>query len=133
MAYSEISLEQAWSILSEDEGATLIDVRTVAEWNFVGTADLSSIGKKARLVEWTQFPGGAPNPDFVDQATQGLDRGRPVLLLCRSGARSRAAGERLASLGFEAVYNVTAGFEGDLDSDGHRHGGWKDALPWQQS
>ncbi|MGH1490764.1 MAG: rhodanese-like domain-containing protein [Acidimicrobiales bacterium] len=133
MAYSEISLEDAWSILADQESATLIDVRTTAEWNFVGTPDLSSVGKQARLIEWTQFPGGTPNPDFVETATEGLDVSQPILLLCRSGARSRAAGERLAELGYQAVYNITAGFEGDLDQNAHRHGGWKDSLPWQQS
>lgn len=133
MAYSEISLQDAWSILSEQESATLIDVRTTAEWNFVGTADLASIGKQVRLVEWTQFPGGTPNPGFDQQATEGLDADQPVLMLCRSGARSKAAGERLVSLGYSTVYNVSAGFEGDLDESGHRHGGWKDALPWKQS
>jgi rhodanese-related sulfurtransferase len=133
MAYSELSLDDAWSILADQQSAVLIDVRTTAEWNFVGTPDLSSIGKELRLAEWTRFPDGSPNPDFVQQATEGLSTDQPVLFLCRSGARSRAASEQLAALGYQQVYNVTAGFEGDLDANGHRHGGWKDTLPWRQS
>lgn len=133
MAHTEISLQDAWALLEGPPGATLIDVRTMAEWNFVGVPDLSSVGKQVRTVEWNQFPTGEQNPHFVQQATEGLESDQPILLLCRSGARSRAAAQTLDGLGYSAVYNVTAGFEGDLDADGHRHGGWKDALPWRQS
>lgn len=133
MTHSEISLEDAWAMLATAANAALIDVRTVAEWSFVGLPDLSSIGKEARPVEWNRFPDGAPNPDFVSQAVDGLDTDQPILLLCRSGARSRAAAQALAAEGYSRLFNVTAGFEGDLDADGHRHGGWKDTLPWRQS
>ncbi|MEM7274034.1 MAG: rhodanese-like domain-containing protein [Actinomycetota bacterium] len=130
---SELTLDQAWTALETDPDAVLIDVRTVAEWNFVGLPNLGSLGKAVRTVEWVRFPDGAPNPQFVAQATEGLTPTTTVLLLCRSGARSRAAAQALAAAGFPDVHNVTAGFEGDLDPEGHRHGGWKDALPWIQS
>lgn len=133
MTHSEISLEDAWSMLADNPDATLIDVRTAAEWNFVGLADLSSIGKEVRVIEWNRFPDAQPNPDFVAQAGAGLDQDQPVLLLCRSGARSRSAAQAMGAAGFSKLFNVTAGFEGDLDAEGHRHGGWKDNLPWRQS
>lgn len=133
MAYSEISLQDAWSLLSEDATAQLIDVRTTAEWNFVGLPDLSSIGKQVRRVEWTRFPDGSPNPDFMAEVRADLSPEQPILFLCRSGARSRAAAQSLESAGFSNTYNVSAGFEGDLGADNHRHGGWKEHLPWQQS
>ena len=133
MAYSEISLQDAWAMLADDPDAVLVDVRTTAEWAFVGLPDLGGLGKRVRTAEWTRFPGGDQNPDFVQQATDGIQPDQAVLLLCRSGARSRAAAQRLEAAGYPQVYNVTAGFEGDLDGDGHRHGGWKDHLPWQQS
>ena len=133
MPHSEISLEDAWSMLTDDADAALIDVRTAAEWNFVGRPDLASIGKEVRLAEWTRFPDGSQNEGFVEQATDGLRSDQPILLICRSGARSRAAAQRLEAAGFPKVYNVSAGFEGDLDGNGHRHGGWKEQLPWQQS
>lgn len=133
MGYQEISLQDAWEMLAAEPTAELIDVRTMAEWNYVGLPDLTAIGKRVRAVEWISFPDGAPNPDFTAQATDGLTVDQPVLLLCRSGARSRAAAEALESVGFSRTYNVTAGFEGDLDPAGHRHGGWKEQLPWKQS
>jgi rhodanese-related sulfurtransferase len=60
---------------------------------------------------------------------------RPVLFLCRSGVRSAAAAEAAARAGYAHAYNVTEGFEGPLDADGHRGvSGWKAAgLPWRQS
>lgn len=128
----ELSLEAAWDMLSSNPSAVLIDVRTQAEWNFVGVPDLRSIDQELQLVEWITYPEGSPNPDFVAQAAAGLDTQQPVLLLCRSGARSLAAAEALSAAGFSTTYNVVAGFEGDLDAEGHRHGGWKDALPWRQ-
>ncbi|MGI9595072.1 MAG: rhodanese-like domain-containing protein [Acidimicrobiales bacterium] len=133
MAYSEISLDDAWELLAADSDAALVDVRTEAEWNFVGMPDLATLGKRVQLAEWTRYPDGSPNDEFVGQATDGLSAEHPILLICRSGARSRAAAQRLEAAGFEHVYNVTDGFEGNLDGNGHRHGGWKDALPWQQS
>ncbi|NOX31244.1 MAG: rhodanese-like domain-containing protein [Actinobacteria bacterium] len=122
----------AWAMLSENPAATLVDVRTEAEWNFVGMPDLRSVGKQVRFVEWLSFPAGEPNEAFLDRAADGLDRGAPVLLLCRSGHRSQAAALLLADAGFTQAVNVEAGFEGDLDGDSHRHGGWKDHLPWVQ-
>lgn len=128
----QIALEEAWQRLADEDDAQLIDVRTMAEWSFVGVPDLSSLDKDVRFVEWTRFPTGDANPDFVAEAGAGLRPDQPLLMLCRSGARSAAAGQALLATGFTDVSNVTAGFEGDLGPDQHRHGGWKDSLPWIQ-
>jgi rhodanese-related sulfurtransferase len=45
----------AWALLEGEESAELIDVRTDAEWVFVGRPDLSALGKQVRFVPW-QFP-----------------------------------------------------------------------------
>lgn len=130
---TQLTLDQAWEMLSSDASSVLVDVRTSAEWNFVGVPVLDSIGKQVRLVEWITFPGGDPNHGFIDQASRGLDPDQPVLLLCRSGARSQGAAEAFQAAGFTAAYNVAAGFEGDKGPDGHRVGGWKHAgLPWDR-
>ena len=64
MPISQLALSDAWSMLSGDPRAVLIDVRTVAEWNFVGVPLLAEMGKEPRLVEWTRFPDGSANPDL---------------------------------------------------------------------
>lgn len=136
----DLAPSQAWAQLQADPKAQLIDVRTVAEWNFVGLPDLSPVGRRVHCVEWQSFPSGAPNSAFVAQAQQalaaaGADPAAPVFLLCRSGARSRAAAIALTQAGFAQAFNVAGGFEGDPDDEGHRgnSNGWKaEGLPWRQ-
>ena len=132
----DISATEAWDRLRNDPKAQLLDVRTVAEWNFVGLPDLSAIGRRVHCVEWQSFPSGAANPGFVVEASQALDDPRSqVMVICRSGARSRAAAIALTQAGFTQAFNIAGGFEGDADGEGHRGGvnGWKAAdLPWRQ-
>ena len=133
----DISAAEAWEKLEGDARAQLIDVRTLAEWNFVGVPDLSPLGRQAQCIEWQQFPSGMRNPGFVAEAAKLLgDKDAPVMLLCRSGGRSRAAAIALTEAGYSQAFNVAGGFEGDADEHGHRgnRDGWKVAnLPWRQS
>ncbi|MSP43119.1 MAG: rhodanese-like domain-containing protein [Alphaproteobacteria bacterium] len=131
----------AWEVLSKERDAVLIDVRTKAEWNFVGMADLSSVGKQTVTSEWQSLPGMARNPDFdseVKRSLAELNAGpdSALIVICRSGARSRSAAISLTQQGFRRCYNLSGGFEGDLNVDHHRGGrnGWKcQGLPWKQS
>jgi rhodanese-related sulfurtransferase len=133
----DLSVQDAWALLQRDPAARLIDVRTTAEWNFVGVPDLAELGREAALVEWQMFPSMQVNPGFVAQAGQGAaNKAAPVLFLCRSGARSRAAAVAMTKAGYAKAYNVAGGFEGDLDGERHRgaKNGWKAAgLPWKQT
>lgn len=136
-----LSSLQAWQLLESEPAALLIDVRTKAEWAYVGVPVLNSVGREPVLIEWQTFPTMERNPDFVRQAAEmvaqlGGDRTTPLLFLCRSGARSQAAAIAMTEQGFRNCYNVADGFEGPPDHDGHRGGvrGWKAAgLPWAQS
>ena len=132
----EVSAAEAWQRLKTDPKAQLLDVRTVAEWNFVGLPDLSALGRQVHCIEWQGFPTGARNAAFVTEASQALnDKDAPVLVMCRSGARSRAAAIALTQAGFRQAINIGDGFEGDMDEEGHRgnRNGWKQAdLPWRQ-
>ena len=136
-----VTSQEAFTGLSGDETAVLVDVRTQAEWAFVGLPDLRPIGKEPMLVEWQSFPPSGPNPEFGAAvsdllAKKGLDRSAPIYFLCRSGARSQAAAIALTQAGYTNCFNISDGFEGPLDADGHRgtRSGWKAAgLPWTQS
>lgn len=140
---TEVDPKTAWAALKDNPDAVLVDVRTKAEWSFVGLPDLSALGKQAVLVEWATLPGMQQNPDFLDGIISQLGESAPstVFFLCRSGARSLAAA-RLTADAFAAIgeavscVNVAEGFEGDLDQDGHRGkvNGWKaNGLSWRQS
>jgi rhodanese-related sulfurtransferase len=132
----DISPTQAWKLLTDDDAAMLVDVRTPAEWNYVGVPDLSSVGKQPLLLPWVFFPSMERNEEFVTQLEKaGLDRDAPLLFICRSGARSRAAAIAMTARGFKKCYNVATGFEGDQDEARHRGtvSGWKvEGLPWLQ-
>ena len=132
----DLAPSQAWELLASDPDATLVDVRTSAEWQWVGAADLSELGKRAVGIEW-MTSAGQPNARFVEQlAEAGLSSEAPVLFLCRSGGRSAAAAAVATAAGYTSAYNVAEGFEGGPDAQGHRGtvNGWKVAgLAWRQS
>jgi len=133
----------AWEILATEKNARLIDVRTQAEWSFVGIPDLSGLTHALICVEWAGFPGMSKNPRFADAVTEALGDEAPgrLLFICRSGVRSLHAAacvaDRFAQLGKAVTcLNVAEGFEGDLDANGHRgfRNGWKvGGLAWRQS
>ena len=133
----DISSAEAWKILQDDAASVLVDVRTQAEWSFVGVPDLSGLDKSANFIEWQRFPTMAVNAEFGDEvAAAGVTSEQTVLLICRSGARSAHAAAALTTLGFANCFNVADGFEGPVDPDGHRGkaAGWKAAeLPWRQA
>jgi rhodanese-related sulfurtransferase len=92
----DVSAKAAWDRLANDAAATLVDVRSRAEWTYVGVPVLTSIGKPAVLVEWDEFPSGQLVPDFIGRLTAELDRlgvgkDAPLYFICRSGNRSRHA------------------------------------------
>jgi len=132
----DVSSRQAYELLQQQEDAVLIDVRTPAEWAFVGRADIEATGRPALFISWQTWPTGAQNPDFVaDVEAAGVPSEATVLLLCRSGQRSRSAAVALTAAGFARCYNIADGFEGPKDGAEHRgtQTGWKVAgLPWVQ-
>ena len=136
MSYAgDVTPEQAYAAATGAEGALLVDVRTRAEWTFVGVPVLEGGADEVAFVEWSTYPQGLLNERFVEEVVAaGLTAGRPVYLLCRSGVRSRAAADALTAAGLGPAYNVVEGFEGSHDAVGHRSvSGWKNAgLPWRQ-
>jgi len=131
----DVSPVDTYVALQTEADAVLVDVRTQAEWSYVGMPDLSGIGKRAIFLEWQRFPDGRLNEGFLEQLREaGVSEGVPIYFLCRSGARSASAAVAATAVGLGPAYNISDGFEGPLDEDGHRTvTGWKAAgLPWRQ-
>ncbi len=125
----EITPEEANTLLTSLPNVKLVDVRSAAEWQFVGTVP------NAAQVEWKSWPGMVPNPNFLEHLKQQVDSEAILLFLCRTGARSHEAAVAAANHGFSECYNILEGFEGDKNGAGHRGTvtGWKARnLPWQQ-
>ena len=123
--------KEAFAFLQATPQALFIDVRSEMEHLFVGHPT------GAHHVSWNDGPDWEVNPHFVQMVRKLAGHGdaRPIVLICRSGNRSLAAGAALEDGGFTAVTNVTHGFEGDLDAHRHRNSvnGWRfDGLPWEQ-
>jgi len=134
----DITPQEAWDILTTNPDARLVDVRTDAEWRFVGVPDTSSTGKETLFIEWVNYPDGERNHQFAAQLKEaGLEPGSeaPIIFLCRSGQRSIGAAVAATDAGLGPSYNVLEGFEGATNEDGHRGWqGWRAAgLPWRQS
>jgi rhodanese-related sulfurtransferase len=121
---------EAHALLQQLPASKLVDVRTQAEWEYVGHIPDSV------LIEWNTYPNGQRNPDFLNELqAQVAKSDAPVMFLCRSGARSHHAAQAATQAGYPNSYNVLEGFEGDKDANGHRNtvGGWRIAgLPWIQ-
>ncbi len=140
MSYAgDITPLEAWRLLSDNPDAVLVDVRTDAEWRFVGVPDLSSLGREAVFIEWNTSDG-RHNESFAEELRDRItpapdaDAQRPVIFLCRSGQRSIGAAKAATEVGITPAYNVLDGFEGHLDANGHRgQTGWRaTGLPWKQ-
>ncbi|WP_432541017.1 rhodanese-like domain-containing protein [Kineococcus sp. SYSU DK002] len=132
MGYAgDLTPREAFELVRDDPAAVLVDVRTEAEWRFVGVP--AGPGAEPVLVSWLPVD---PGRFLTELSAAGItpQAGRTAVFLCRSGQRSVAAAETATAAGITS-FNVLEGFEGPLDADGHRGGsGWRAAgLPWKQS
>ena len=90
-AWHTISHAEAQQLMDETDDYILLDVRTEEEFN-EGTI------KGAILI---------PGSELRDRAEAELpDKDAVILVFCRSGRRSAAAAELLASLGYTNVYDI---------------------------
>ena len=120
--------KEAYEVWQLAPGAKLVDVRTRAEWDWVGRIP------DAIEIEWISYPGNQLNNDFLAQLKRQVDSESLVMFLCRSGMRSQKAACLATEAGYAECFNVLEGFEGDVDASGQRGkiGGWRKAgLPWK--
>jgi rhodanese-related sulfurtransferase len=107
MSVTQIGAIDAFDILQKDKNSVLIDVRTLEEFEKMLRNLFGKESKEAKL-----------------------------FFICRTGGRSDFAARLTSELGYTKCFNITSGFEGDLDSS-HQRGkmsGWKaENLPWKQS
>lgn len=133
MYQGDLHPREAFERLKADPEAVLIDVRTEAEWAYVGVPAIERLVR----IPWQTYPSMQLNPHFLAMVEgAGLSKETLILCICRSGSRSARAASALTAAGYTRCYNVAEGFEGARDHQGHRGvtGGWKVAgLPWTQA
>jgi rhodanese-related sulfurtransferase len=133
----DIDITQAWEVLSTQDNAILVDVRTAAEWQFSGVPTLRLLGKEVFFIPWLSYPTFEFNNNFFPTfESMNVPHDADVLLLCKVGGRSRDAAQALAQRGYEKARSIEWGFEG-VHNDNNQRGqinGWKAAgLPWEQA
>jgi rhodanese-related sulfurtransferase len=109
--------------------AVIVDVRTRAEWEYVGRIP------RTELLEWRRFGEKEPDPAFLAELAKRHSPDQAILFLCRSAVRSHHAATLAAQSGFTAAFNILEGFEGTPDPAGQRGklNGWRfHGLPWIQ-
>lgn len=133
-----LSPNEAHVLLNENPRAVLVDIRSEMEFLFVG----HPVG--AVHIPWIDEPDWVVNPNFVPEIRKLMLGGAvcsgesgcaPIILICRSGKRSKEAGDKLIEAGFTEVYHIDEGFEGELNEYHQRSsvGGWRfRGLPWEQ-
>jgi len=123
--------KQAHAWLQDHPDALFVDVRMEIESLYVGRPP------GVVNVPWYDYPDLQPDAQkFAETVTQEANgKDQPLLLICRSGQRTLAAGKALEDAGFTDVQHVVHGFEGELDEQFKRstQSGWRfDGLPWEQ-
>ncbi len=113
------------------EPPLFIDVRMEIESLYVGRPP------GVENIPWYEYPDLTPDPARFAAAVEAEagSKDRPILLICRSGKRTRDAGTALEAAGFTDVSHVLHGFEGELDDNFRRStvNGWRfEGLPWEQ-
>lgn len=143
MSVTQISAADAFDLLQKDKNSVLVDVRTFEEFNFVGTVNASDFGGRMLLNSWRLTMAMKENPAFASNLEEALKKlfdskakEAKIFFLCRTGGRSDAAARFTVDLGYNNCFNITGGFEGEMDAGEHRGkmNGWKaEQLPWKQS
>ena len=141
-AYDEISTGYAYDMATSDDNAYILDVRTEAEWIYVGHPGPNRCDEGALLTGkvvnisykiWKKKIE-IVNPSFVSDVKDLFEDKDDIILIvmCRSGSRSVAACLLLEAAGYANVYNMTTGFQGGRDDYGYRtENGWVfDELPY---
>jgi len=132
----EVSSTDAFNYV-RDNYSVIVDVRTAPEWQFIGVPDLSNTSSQLLNLSWKLYPSFTYNPKFISDLTaeNSISQDTPLFFICRSGGRSLDAAIAVSAVGYNYCFNITGGFEGAIDANGHRgtvHG-WKyDNLPWIQ-
>jgi rhodanese-related sulfurtransferase len=105
---ADINSQTAYEM--QQKGAILIDVRTPREFEFSRPKDAINIP-----VFFEKSGQRVFNQDFVEQIDYALkgNHDKEVILICRSGSRTKFASNLLANEGFSNVYNIQQGFTYD--------------------
>jgi len=139
----EVTPQEAFEMYQNDRGSVkILDVRTTAEYSLIGHPKMAyNIPVQLWAGEYDSSRRDYPlavNSKFVAQVKSRFSLDKTILLICRSGARSRYAAKLLLDAGLPHVFTISEGFEGDKVKDldnvfysQRMKNGWRlSGLPW---
>lgn len=123
-----VSSSEAFELLKEAD-VHLVDVRSIAEYVFVGHPKMAH---NIPLSFWDEkIQDFVANETFIQDVKSRFKTEDRLIFICRSGGRSRRAARTALEAGFLGVYNIALGFEGEKNAEGYRVvNGWKNSLPY---
>lgn len=105
-SYINISTDQAEKMISSNKELIVVDVREDSEYSSVQ-------GHVPGAINYPWSSG------YMKENFQKLDKGKEILVVCRSGSRSKAAASFLSDKGYRKVYNMPGGTNQWI-KDGHK-------------
>ena len=132
-------------MVTTNPDAYILDVRTEAEWMYVGHPGINNQGQGAELdgkvvnISYKIWKKKifVVNGSFIKDVEEVFEDKDTIILIvmCRSGKRSKDAASALEDAGYSNVYNMTTGFQGGKDDYGYRTvNGWViDGWPYTYS
>ena len=108
MAHADvIHIDNGEAVRLMARGVALIDIRTESEWRSTGVIQGS------RLLTFFDERGQANPALWLEKARLIAKPDQPVILICRSGNRTRETSRFLSEqAGYRTVYNVSRGLSG---------------------
>jgi len=104
-----VDIDNATLASLSSSGVPLIDIRTAPEWKDTG------IVPGSHLLTFFDERGNANAEAWLEKAKAIAKPGEPVIVICRSGNRTKAVSQFLAQkAGYTKVYNVKQGIRGWL-------------------
>lgn len=107
-----INCKELVELAKTNEGASLIDVRTQAEWDKDGKPNGKEIGLNTYFISFMidVAEGRIVNQEFEKKVDElKLDQSKAVFVMCKSGFRSLKAAEIINKKGFK-TFNIINGF-----------------------
>jgi|TARA_B110000208_G_C11565711_1_gene357032 rhodanese-related sulfurtransferase len=107
-----INCKELVELAKTNEGASLIDVRTQAEWDQDGKPNGKEIGLNTYFISFMidVVEGRIVNQEFEKKVDElKLDQSKAVFVMCKSGFRSLKAAEIINKKGFK-TFNIINGF-----------------------
>jgi len=110
---------EAYDMLNTVPDTYIIDIRTRAEYQFIGHPVGSYLFPYMFMTKKFQENNGPygyqfsdKNADFISEISKIFQKSNNLLIICRDGKRSMLAARELVSAGFKNIYDVEDGFEG---------------------